>query len=75
MFLAVTAGLLLERPLPALPFIAIGFVLANVDLSSSPLSREGPDEQTGSIRDPVRLRYLQRSNPADSMRYESGEVT
>ena len=74
-FLAVTAGLLLERPLPALPFIAIGFVLANVDLSSSPLSREGPDEQTGSIRDPVRLRYLQRSNPADSMRYESGEVT
>lgn len=31
-FLAVTAGLLLERPLPALPFIAIAFVLVNVDL-------------------------------------------
>jgi hypothetical protein len=38
-FLAVTAGLLLERPLPARPFNAIGFVLANVELSSSPLSR------------------------------------
>jgi len=31
-FLAVTAGLLLERPLPALPFIAIAFVLVNADL-------------------------------------------
>jgi hypothetical protein len=30
-FLAVTAGLLLGRPLPALPFIAIAFVLVNVD--------------------------------------------
>ncbi len=31
-FLAVTAGLLLERPLPALPLIAIAFVLVNADL-------------------------------------------
>jgi hypothetical protein len=31
-FLAVTAGLLLARPLPALPFIAIGFVVVNADL-------------------------------------------
>jgi hypothetical protein len=31
-FLAVTAGLLLQRPLPALPFIAIAFVLVNADL-------------------------------------------
>ena len=31
-FLAVTTGLLLHRPLPALPFIAIGFVLVNADL-------------------------------------------
>lgn len=31
-FLAVTAGLLLARPLPALPFIAIAFVLGNADL-------------------------------------------
>ena len=31
-FLAVTAGLLLERPLPALPFIAIAFVGVNADL-------------------------------------------
>ena len=30
-FLAVCAGLLLERPLPALPFIAIAFVLVNAD--------------------------------------------
>jgi hypothetical protein len=30
-FLALSAGLLLERPLPALPFIAIAFVLANAD--------------------------------------------
>jgi hypothetical protein len=31
-FLAVTAGLLLQRPLPALPFIAIAFVIVNADL-------------------------------------------
>src|SRR5215213_1902298 len=31
-FLAVTAGLLLQRPLPALPFIAVAFVLVNADL-------------------------------------------
>jgi hypothetical protein len=31
-FLAVTAGLLLQRPLPALPFIALAFVLVNADL-------------------------------------------
>lgn len=31
-FLAVTAGLLLARPLPALPFIAIAFVGVNADL-------------------------------------------
>jgi hypothetical protein len=31
-FLAVTAGLLLARPLPALPFIAIAFVVGNADL-------------------------------------------
>lgn len=31
-FLALTAGLLLERSLPALPFVAIAFVLVNVDL-------------------------------------------
>jgi hypothetical protein len=31
-FLAVAAGLLLQRPLPALPFIAIAFVLVNADL-------------------------------------------
>jgi hypothetical protein len=31
-FLAVTAGLLLERPLPALPFVACAFLLANADL-------------------------------------------
>ena len=31
-FLAVSAGLLLARPLPALPFIAIAFVLVNADL-------------------------------------------
>jgi hypothetical protein len=38
-FLAVTAGLLLERPLPALPFIAIAFVLVNVDLILASLTR------------------------------------
>ena len=37
--LAVTAGLLLERPLPALPFIAIAFVLANLDLILPSLTR------------------------------------
>jgi hypothetical protein len=31
-FLAVTAGLLLQRPLPALPFIALAFVIVNADL-------------------------------------------
>ena len=31
-FLAVTAGLLLGRPLPALPFVALAFVLVNSDL-------------------------------------------
>jgi hypothetical protein len=31
-FLAVTAGLLLGRPLPALPFVATAFLLANADL-------------------------------------------
>ena len=36
-FLAVTAGLLLGRPLPALPFIAIAFVLVNADLIPSRL--------------------------------------
>ena len=38
-FLAVTAGLLLERPLPALPFIAIAFVLVNADLILASLTR------------------------------------
>ena len=38
-FLAVTAGLLLERPLPALPFIAIAFVLVNLDLLLTSLTR------------------------------------
>ena len=38
-FLAVTAGLLLERPLPALPFIAIAFVLVNLDLILPSLTR------------------------------------
>jgi hypothetical protein len=31
-FLAVTAGLLLQRPLPALPFIAIALVIVNADM-------------------------------------------
>ncbi len=31
-FLAVTTGLLLARPLPALPFISIAFVVGNADL-------------------------------------------
>jgi hypothetical protein len=38
-FLAVTAGLLLERPLPALPFIAIAFALVNGDLILASLTR------------------------------------
>jgi hypothetical protein len=38
-FLAVTAGLLLERPLPALPFIAIAFALVNGDLILASLMR------------------------------------
>ncbi len=38
-FLAVTAGLLLERPLPALPFIAVAFVLVNADLILASLTR------------------------------------
>ena len=40
-FLAVTAGLLLERPLPALPFIAIAFVLVNADLILASLVKRG----------------------------------
>jgi len=38
-FFAVTAGLLLERPLPALPFIAIAFVVVNLDLILASLRR------------------------------------
>jgi hypothetical protein len=38
-FLAVTTGLLLERPLPALPFIALAFVLVNGDLILAFLTR------------------------------------
>jgi hypothetical protein len=38
-FLAVTAGLLLQRPLPALPFIAIAFVLINADLIVASLAK------------------------------------
>jgi hypothetical protein len=38
-FLALTAGLLLERPLPALPFVAIAFVFVNVDLVVASLLR------------------------------------
>ena len=40
-FLAVTAGLLLERPLPALPFIAVAFVLVNADLIVTSLVKRG----------------------------------
>ena len=40
-FLAVTAGLMLERPLPALPFIAIAFVLVNADLIVTSLVKRG----------------------------------
>jgi hypothetical protein len=39
-FLAVTAGLLLQRPLPALPFIAIAFVVVNADLIVASLTRK-----------------------------------
>ena len=39
-FLAVTAGLLLARPLPALPFIALAFVLVNADLILASLTRK-----------------------------------
>jgi hypothetical protein len=38
--LATTAGLLLERPLPALPFISVSFILANADRIYASL-REG----------------------------------
>jgi len=38
-FLAVTAGLLLQRPLPALPFIAVAFVLVNADLIVSSVAK------------------------------------
>jgi hypothetical protein len=38
-FLAVTAGLLLQRPLPALPFIAVAFVLVNADLIVASLAK------------------------------------
>jgi hypothetical protein len=38
-FLAITAGLLLQRPLPALPFIAIAFVLVNADLIVSSVTK------------------------------------
>jgi hypothetical protein len=40
-FLALTAGLLLERPLPALPFIAVAFVLVNADLIVASLAKRG----------------------------------
>ncbi len=38
-FLAITVGLLLVRPLPALPFIAIAFVACNADLIVASLVR------------------------------------
>jgi hypothetical protein len=38
-FLAVTAGLPLARPLPALPFIAMAFVIVNADLILASLTR------------------------------------
>ena len=37
--LALTAGLLLERPLPALPFIALATVLINADLILSSITK------------------------------------
>jgi hypothetical protein len=41
-FLAMTAGLLLERPLPALPFVALAFVIVNADLILASLTRRRP---------------------------------
>ena len=38
-FLAVTTGLLLARPLPALPFIAFAFMVVNADLILASLAR------------------------------------
>ncbi|HJQ30308.1 MAG TPA: hypothetical protein VJ827_13295 [Rubrobacter sp.] len=38
-FVAVSAGLLLERPLPAIPFIALAFVLANADVIVAHLAK------------------------------------
>jgi hypothetical protein len=38
-FLAVTTGLLLGRPLPALPFVATAFLLANADLILASLTK------------------------------------
>ena len=38
-FFTVAVGLLLERPLPVLPFIAIAFVLVNADLILASLTR------------------------------------
>ena len=38
-FFAVTVGLLLARPLPALPFIAIAFVLVNADVILASFAR------------------------------------
>ncbi len=38
-FLALTAGLLLGRPLPALPFIAIAFLVVNADLIVASLAK------------------------------------
>ena len=38
-FLALTAGLLLGRPLPALPFVAVAFVLVNADLIVARIAR------------------------------------
>ena len=38
-FLALSGGLLLERPLPALPFIATASVLANADLILASLAK------------------------------------
>lgn len=46
--LAMTAGLLLERPLPALPFISLSFVLANADLLYRALAR--PDRTRRPLR-------------------------
>jgi hypothetical protein len=40
-FFGVTASLLLQRPLPALPLIAIAFVLVNADLIVGSLTKRG----------------------------------